>query len=62
LAPEALEPWYLVRAGGKPSQWVGVDEMQKAALLGAGLSVPKLAKTVSTPAGVDTSRAQYVGR
>ena len=58
LAPDALEPWYLVRAGGKPSQWVGVEEMQRAALLGAGLSVPKPAKTVSAPPGIDTSRAR----
>jgi len=61
LAPDALEPWYLVRAGGKPSQWVGVDEMHKAALLGAGLSVPKPAKTDSGLAGIDTSRTGTVG-
>lgn len=38
LAPEMVAPWLLVRAGGKPAEWVGMKEMQEAALLGAGLS------------------------
>jgi GTP-binding protein EngB required for normal cell division len=44
MAPDALEPWYLVRAGGKLAGWVGIKEMQTAAILGAGLSVLKPVK------------------
>lgn len=42
LAPEMVAPWLLVRAGGKPAEWVGMREMQQAALLGAGLSKLRL--------------------
>lgn len=44
MAPGALEPWYLVCAGGRPAEWVGMGDVQRAAILGAGLSVLKPAK------------------
>lgn len=47
MAPDALEPWCLVRASGKPAQRVGIKEIQKATILGAGLSVLKPVKQQS---------------
>lgn len=48
LAPDALTPWLLVRAGGKRSEWVGMKEIQQAALMGAGLVTlrPKTVKCI----------------